>query len=79
MTSTRRIRHTTRKRTNLRGGVVFEKKAAPFYRYNECREFRMVCKSRDIFAYGESRKVSKMSKKKRTVGKLLNFCNFTRS
>ncbi len=30
MTSPRRIRHTTKKRTNLRGGVVFEKRAAPF-------------------------------------------------
>lgn len=37
----------------------------------------MVCKSRDIFAYGESGKVSKISKKKRIAGKLLNFCNFT--
>lgn len=39
----------------------------------------MVCKSRDVFAQGEGGKVSKMSKKKRIVGKLLNFCNFTRS
>ena len=57
--------------------MVFEKRAAPFYKYNECREFRMVCKSRDIFTYGEGGKLSKMSKKKRIVGKLLNFCNFT--
>lgn len=50
MTSPRRMRHTTRKQTNLCGGVVFEKRAAPFYKYNGAREFRMVCKSRDIFA-----------------------------
>ena len=79
MTSPRRIRHTTKKRTNLRGGVVFEKRAAPFYKYNECRECRIVCKSRCVFAYGESGKVSKMSKKKLIAGKLLNCCNFTRS
>ena len=79
MTSPRRIRHTTKKRTNLRGGVFFEKRATPFYKYNGAMEFRIVCKSRCVFAYGEIGKVSKMSKKKLIVGKLLNLCNFTRS